>query len=744
METPTVQPPSQPKDFVLLFRPSISQALLTLGALALVLAVFRFQALTHFTTHFIGGAEGDGGLYLWLMQSNARELFSLPWFNTRAFYPYTQSLAWSDNFILPSLFAWPALAAGVPLIVAYNTVLLLAGLLNGYCTYRLAFGLTGKQYPSLISGSSFMVYAWFSANLGHPQLQFAFWIPLALLATFAYLNTQSARAAVSIGACVFLCFLCTVYYALFAAIAALGALFITFVLRPHYFTRPVLIKLATGGLLGVLPLILFLFPYLQVRETFGERGIYEAYYFSARAIAYLSAASQSLLYGPTSAWSHAEATLFPGFALFVLVANILPRLWNAKPLRQLAHVCALLFLLACFLTSAELLSPYYRLAAAFLLWGTILTFLLLSYRMGFLERKLGFQIMTNRGLTTIFVFLALLFFVLSLGPLGNPAKQQLALAPYRFFYELFPGFDSVRAIGRAGLLTVFSMCLIAAFSLAQLAERKRIAVPLLSMVLALVLLENYVPAYPLQPAKPSPAAIQYLSAEVADNEAAVIALPLVSELQLDGTVKSWSEFARLNTTYMNWLFPTKLSMVNGYSGQRTKLMKELPLQLMEFPDQRSVAALSSIAGLRYILYVPEFDPGFHRETFERRLASLPGNLKLILKDDQGNYLLELGGSSRLKTSSYLLAPSYPAGTLYIELMSSYEKDAAEVPVSVFATNHSDVAPIATARVKRNGEWERFMIELPKTDNRVRPNWLQFRVEADANVFIRETDYTAAH
>jgi len=48
-------------------------------------------------------------------------------------------------------------------------------------------------------------------------------------------------------------------------------------------------------------------------------------------------------------------------------------------------------------------------------------------------------------------------FFIALGPLGNPEKHQWAFGVYRAWYALLPGFDSVRAIGRIGVLTAFAL-----------------------------------------------------------------------------------------------------------------------------------------------------------------------------------------------------------------------------------------------------------------------------------------------
>ena len=145
-----------------------------------LLIILRWDAVLNISTHYVGGSERDAGFYMWLAKSNLRDLVSYPWFNTAAFYPYTRTLAWSDNFILPSfLMGLLPLGASRPAL-AWNIVLLGAGFLNGYLTFRLCYKLSGDFGASFAGGALFMGLSWFSGNLGHPQLQFVFWLPAAL------------------------------------------------------------------------------------------------------------------------------------------------------------------------------------------------------------------------------------------------------------------------------------------------------------------------------------------------------------------------------------------------------------------------------------------------------------------------------------------------------------------------------------------------------------------------------------
>ena len=120
----------------------------------------------------------------------------------------------------------------------------------------------------------------------------------------------------------------------------------------------------------------------------------------------------------------------------------------------------------------------------------------------------------------------------------------------------------------------------------------------------------------------------------------LIALPFAAELTADFRIKSWSEYASMTTTYMQWLGTYEHPIVNGYSGISTKLVRELPRALAHFPDKRSIAALLNIPNLSYVVYLSRFSPNFDSKTFEEALYE--NNVSVLARDGESNYLLQLG------------------------------------------------------------------------------------------------------
>lgn len=700
--------------------------------LLVLLLLSRMSVLRAFDTTFIGGLQGDAGLYVWLVKSNLRDLFTLPWFNTNAFYPYTLTLAWSDNFILPSFVIGALGAVGMPLAASYNLVILTAQFLNGVCTYLLCRELTGKPLPALTAAVGFMSWSFLGAHMGHPQLQFAFWLPLSLLCTFRFMRFPRTRSAVCLGLCFSAAFLCTVYYAVFIALLSALLLGSVILMRPQRFRQRHYLRFGAGIIIGIIPMIPFLWPYLQILSTFGGRNIYEAYYFSATPLSYLSASSWSWLYGQTAPLSHAEANLLPGFVVFFLVWFGVRRVWDAPQLTALKY--ALIAALGLLFVSSLIPGQMARYLGALCSWFAIIFAVLLLKRLAELERRMGFAILTNRGLLGCIALCALILFLISLGPLGNPEKGHFALGVFRFFYETVPGFGAIRAVSRIGIVVVLCLLVLSALSLSYMIDRSKLRAYVVVLPLLLLVAENQIDRYPLESEVPAGSVFEQLERLPRSNEAVLI-LPWTEQLKEDGRVESWGAFARYNVQYMHWAFSLERPLVNGYSGQRSKIMREYPKHFRTFPSAPSIRALQSIVGLRYVVYVSRFDPAFNPSAFQKQVQAFKEELEYLGGDDSGNHLFRVKGSRRLTDEYSLLVPSYPNGTVTLEFVAPSSGVAeAHTIVEIFNSEQPE-EPVASTIVRLDGQPALFSFAVPSSGQRVRPLKLIFKVQDNLPVFL---------
>ena len=645
---------------------SIKDSVLACVTFLVAVALTRLEAVRLISSHVLGGDRGDGGLYVWLIQTAWPSLSRLPWFNSLAFYPYGYTLAWSDNYLLPSL----VYSLLLPLIqdqtVTYNAILLLAQFLNGMSVYALSRQCGATYLPALFAGLAVCCSSALSFHLGHPQLQFLFWAPLALTILLRFVQFPTVLRAASLGACISLAFLTSAYHAIFAALVCTIAS-ATF-LAAGWSTRS-FAKLCASAFVGILPLALFVPPYLEVRETFGARGLYEPYYFAATGLSFISSSPHSLVYGGTSSWSHAEAYLFPGLAVLLCgiggVLSVTQSIQHKRAVRILLLACAVPTVLSCFV----LTTPHIRPPAMI---STCIVLVAAWFAARTAAARSTFTLSPALCATTCGIISALTA-ILALGPLGNPEKGDTITGVFHVFYTLFPGFDSLRAISRIGLISTTMLAVASSLLLTKMGSRG-----LTILLTLIVIVENLPREYPLTPQ--TAALAVFSSPHLRDLREPVIVLPITEATTEDGSVKSWGDFAIKNTAVMNELVTAGVPIVNGYSGQRSKLMLELPRALRNFPDQRSIHALRHIGGLSTVIVIGDWIPSFNREVFLTQLKKL--NLTVVSENDTNQFIIEIKTPLVVDKSFSVFCPSLPGMRLRIEAQGSSQDKPTPFEISI--------------------------------------------------------------
>ncbi len=216
----------------------------------------------------------------------------------------------------------------------------------------------------------------------------------------------------------------------------------------------------------------------------------------------------------------------------------------------------------------------------------------------------------------------------------------------------------------------------------------------------------------------------------------LIVLPFSSALDKDLSVISWGEYARINVNYMNWSLALNRPLVNGYSGQRSKIMLEFPAKTRGFPDERSLKALRSIVGLRYIIYLPGYNPALDQALFDSRLSNNP-DLTLVFRGTDGSYLLSYNPEFAIDDSTYLLAPPR-AAQVYLELRCARLSSSPGIHVSIAGQDANLGTELINEQflVSTDGSWQHFGIRLPELSEKVRPIRLIFRDVSNKDLFIR--------
>lgn len=610
-------------------RRSLITGLLSIG----VFLALHPIVLEYYSTRFLGGAVGDGGLYVWLVQSFINDPWKALTFETNTLYPYPLTRAWSDPFFLPAFATLLFTKVGLSFPAAYNSVIVLTFASNAVACSLLAqrVGLTSAFAVAvgvLFANSSYIV-----GNLGHPQLLFFFWIPLSWWCVLPpHTNERaSSRSWCAAGFCVAGAFFSAVYYAIFAVIG-LTIIWFRELLYGHFSSRRAL-RTILFATVGASPIICVLTAFFAVQRHFGTRGLHEAAHFAATGLSYLSFSPLHDLFARSATFSHSEAHLSPGYLVtLIAIVSMAAICWQRS--RTLA--------LAIFTAVGTLL-----VASSIIDQGDRSERLLCMSSWAFLIGAVAYTLRSRSALSS-FILIAALFFVFSFGPGGNPHKHEPAFAPLGLLFTKVPGLAAVRAVGRYGSVVVLALIIAAGFGIQRFISRnlrRSLEVPpfaAASVFLILGLLDNLVTTIPFDAPLPPAQAFTALASDQSARGAALI-LPFATQGSTDRH-ESWSNIAILNSRYALWESSSQhhsISLVNGYSGQRSKIQMQLPRVTRNFPDAASLDYFARICGLRYIVIAPSLYEAWDSVQFSQRLSASAEAFSAVQRFEDSSILLTL-------------------------------------------------------------------------------------------------------
>jgi len=616
--------------------------------------------IEHYSTRFLGGAAGDGGLYVWLVQSFINNPKNALTFETNALYPYPITRAWSDVFFLPSFVALLFTYVGLSFPAAYNSVALLAlssnavacGILARHIGLSPAFALA---VGVLFANSSYMV-----GNLGHPQLMFFFWIPLAWWAVLPRSSNERApsRRWFIAGICVAGAFYSAVYYSVCACIG-LAIIWLRGLLYGRFSLRRAL-RTVLFAALGAAPIAYSLPAYLAVQRQFGSRGLHEAAQFAATGLSYLSFTPLHDIFGRTAALSHSEAYLSAGYIISILaLASTTWACWIRSRILTVALVVAFCTLLV----ASSIIDQGSRSEEITCVSAWVLALAVLAFTL------------RDRSAFGYCAIIATLFFLFSFGPGGNPHKGEPSFTPLGLLFYKVPGLAAVRAVGRYGSVVIYAVLIAAAFGIQRyisLDRLRKVDIPPAAAAMVLLifgLVDNLVTTIPFDTPIPAPQAFSVLAADKSASGATLI-LPFSNQPDDNNSHLKWSQIAITNSRYALWesnSHSTKLQLVNGYSGQRSKVQMQLPRAMQNFPDASSCEYLARLCGVRYIIIVPSLYENWNEALFTERLSNQAAAFSAVQRFEDGSILISLAGYG-VTARGGVLAPFFAPRDTPIRLM----------------------------------------------------------------------------
>lgn len=388
--------------------------------------------------------EPTDGLYInwiinWNIHSFTNNIANI--FNTNIFYPYQNTLAYSDIYITSALLAFvPTKIIGEP-AVAYNFIFIFSLISFGFSTYLLSQYITKNHLASVISGTLVSFSAYTLTKPMHIQLLNIGWVPLSILFFIKFLDYKKYKYLLA----------SAIFFVVQIYNSFLPGYFIVFscLFLSVYYLMKRKIKLKEINIFKVFILIVFIFiavvpvviPYYQVSREFNYvRDIRDSIRFANRP----------------------EYILYPGFA--TRLDNLLINTFYKNDKGPFTYDG---FIGATFL---------------------ILSVLVIIYRIIYRKKKFI--------LFDIFIVIGVFGFILSLGPVfqwgGHVIKHPFIIPlPYALFYYLIPGFNGLRNSARWEMLFLFSFSICIGIFLSNYFKGKSNAFKfLLSMLICMfVLLE---------------------------------------------------------------------------------------------------------------------------------------------------------------------------------------------------------------------------------------------------------------
>jgi len=261
----------------------------------------------------------DGRLNSWILAWDAHALVHAPGrlFQAPIFHPLPDTLAFSENLLVPAILAAPATLLGGP-VLGYNLVLLASAVLSGLGVQLLVRRASGDRLAAFVAGAFFAVGSHRWIRMAHLHAEVTLFLPFALLALDRFWQRRTLGRALLVGAFLALQGLSSIYLGAITALTlavgiALGA---GAGLRAREAARLVA-GIAVAGLL-MAPLAR---PYFRMRAFQGmEWSLRDVATYATTLESY--AAGGTRLYGGLTQRhldpERVQDTLFPGLVVLAL------------------------------------------------------------------------------------------------------------------------------------------------------------------------------------------------------------------------------------------------------------------------------------------------------------------------------------------------------------------------------------------------------------------------------------------
>jgi len=515
--------------------------------------------------------EGDPISGSWILAWVTHQLTSNPLrlFESNTFYPYANSLAFSEHLTVEALMVSPIyLLSGNPLL-AQNIAVLISLALAGWAMFILLSEMIGHRDAALIGGVLYAFNSYMLQQIPRVQILNIQWWPLALLFLYRALRSGSWKHSALFGLFFLFQGLSSAYYLIYFSMMMLLWIpgFFMWTERPRELGNltKVIIALAVAGVVfGV-----FAVPYLKVFTAFGyQRPMAEG----LDLLNYVRPPEESAF----SRWidftiNPSPSVHFVGFIPLALVAIGIGTTLMARANAPGSSM-----------SSAEAGSvrrPF--------LWLTLLT--------------------------------GLIGLVLSLGPAVYVGGRAIGPGVYAVLYDYLPLFRALRSPDRIAILVHFTVAVVGAYGAAALLHRVRPGVArwLAATLLVVLPLEHFsggVYGVGVPTGRHVPEVYRWLAVQPGSEP--IVELPLYPRRK-----------RRFDAAYMLYSTYHWKPIVFGRTSFYPPAMEYLAWQLRDFPDRDSVGLLREL-GVETIVLHPQLWPEGERGEKLAALKAMGDEIRL--------------------------------------------------------------------------------------------------------------------
>lgn len=627
--------------------------LLVIIYFALLTVVYSYPLILNIKTHIPYGYEGPGdGLFaIWNIMSNIKNIEKGNFFSTEgnifySLYPEDKILTLNDRSPVNAFLGSIITRFTENRALLFNLLFFLLYILSGYGMFLLSHEITGKTLPSLISATavSFVGFYTYPQNLYANSWQFFFY---SFYFLHRYFKNNRIKDCIFSGLFYIFTCLSTMYVGVMLTYL-LAWLFLFYLYNysskrnASFIAGFIFTFLLSGGIIS-----LFWFPYLEIYRMIPQAvSLVEKLGYSYSFFSFFSIKREtSLLWwnitggilSKLGEWEYFLGFTLTFFTLYYMKRRFSGVFFKKETVPYLVFFYDILFgILAVFsvililLDRLEIFSLFsgdkrinIRAITNFTLLLTFYYFLLSCFVVRERRKIILYKLKEVQPEERFFIYLLIISFILSLGPLGGV---------YILFDYLLPGISGMRAPHRLFKIGLIACGVLSTISIKDIMARfKKESLGIFILLIAIVEYYNYpMKLYKLPMGDEIPSVYKWL-AELKE-EIVVVEFPLRKPERFYRSIDEKRRDIVMTTEYMYYSTFHNKKLVNGYSSFVPQRYLDLLEVMVNFPDRASLLILRKL-GVNYIIIHKDRVSSDELENIENKLRAIIPPHMLIDFDD---------------------------------------------------------------------------------------------------------------